>query len=96
MREYIESRKKGFYFSFKNASYALAVRLFSQQYPEVFGACKSWDEFFRRFDEELGFRYYASIVFEDIDFDRMDPDFINSLRSFLRKCSLDRVWTVLS
>lgn len=96
VREYIESRKKGFYFSFKNASYALAVRLFSQQYPEVFGACKSWDEFFRRFDEELGFRYYASIVFEDIDFDRMDPDFINSLRSFLRRHKSRNVFVILT
>lgn len=96
MREYIESRKTGLYFSFRNISYDLALKVFARQYPDVFHNCMTWERFFKCLDDKLGFREYASIVFEDVDFDRMDPEFINELRTFLKRHDSRNVFIILT
>ena len=96
LKEYLSTRKVGYYFSFKNVSFDLALKIFVQKYPDVFGDCNTWTEFFKRLDEKLGFRYYASIVFEDIDFDHMETKFIKNLKMFLRRHKTRNVFVILS
>lgn len=96
MRQYIDSRKTGLYFSFRNVSYDLALKMFTQRYLEMFDSCRTWGDFFRCLDDKLGFRYYASIVFEDVDFDRMDPRFIKNLRAFLKRHKSRNVFVILT
>ena len=96
MSQYLDSVKIGLYFSFRNVSYSLALKIFTQRYPEVFNNCRTWDDFFIQLDEKLGFRYYASIVFEDVDFERMDPGFIKNLRAFLKRHQSRNVFVILT
>ena len=96
MSQYLDSVKIGLYFSFRNVSYSLALKIFTQRYPEVFNNCRTWDDFFIQLDEKLGFRYYASIVFEDVDFDRMDLRFIKNLRAFLKRHKSRNVFVILT
>ena len=96
LKEYLDSRKVGYYFSFKNVSFNLALKLFVQKYPDVFGNCNTWTEFFSRLDETLGFKYYASIVFDDVDFERMEPKFIRNLKLFLKRHKTRNVFVILS
>lgn len=94
--QYIDSVKTGLYFSFRNVSYALALKIFTNGYPEVFSNCRTWGDFFIQLDEKLGFRYYASIVFEDVDFESMDPSFIKNLRAFLKRHQSRNVFVILT
>ncbi len=96
MSQYIDSTKTGLYFSFKNVSYGLALKVFTERYPDIFNNCRTWGDFFNQLDEKLGFRYYASIVFEDVDFDRMDPRFIKNLRAFLKRHKSRNVFVILT
>ena len=96
LTEYLESRKVGYYFSFKNVSFDLALKLFVQKYTDVFGNCSTWTDFFSRLDDKLGFRYYASIVFDDVDFERIEPKFIRNLMLFLRRHKTRNVFVILS
>ncbi len=94
--QYIDSRKTGLCFSFKNVSFGFALKIFTQRYPEMFSNCRTWGDFFTQLDEKLGFRYYASIVFEDVDFDRMDLRFIKNLRAFLKRHKSRNVFVILT
>lgn len=96
LTEYLESRRVGYYFSFKNVSFDLALKLFVQKYTDVFGNCSTWTDFFSRLDDKLGFRYYASIVFDDVDFERIEPKFIRNLKLFLRRHKTRNVFVILS
>lgn len=94
-KEYLKTRERGLYFSLKNVSSHLALRLFTSMYTDVFTDCSSWEEFFNQLDESLGFRFYSSIVFDDVVFSTMDESFSSSLRRFLERHSSRNVFVIL-
>lgn len=45
VQAYCKKHSESLYFSFANAEYALALKLFAQKYPHVFSDPNDWDEF---------------------------------------------------
>lgn len=94
-KEYLKTRERGIYFSFKNVSSHMALKLFTGMYTDLFTECSSWEEFFNQLDESLGFRFYSSIMFDDVVFSTMDESFSSSLRRFLERHSSRNVFVIL-
>ncbi len=93
---YLEEKDRGYHFSFRNVSTDLSLKMFTPKYPDIFSECCSWGDFFRQFDEKLGFRLYSSIVFDNVDFRILDRDFLTELRSFLRRHETRNVFVILA
>lgn len=93
--EYLKTRERGLYFSFKNVSSHLALKLFTDMHPEIFTECSSWDDYFYQLDESLGHRFYSSLVFDDVDFSTMDESFKTSLQYFLDRHKSRNVFVIL-
>ena len=92
---YCEAQKTYFYFSFKNISSTLALKIFPEKYPEVFDGCYSWDQFFDTLDDHIGNTRHAVLVFDDWDDRKIDDVFFNTLSNFLKKHSTRNVFAVL-
>ena len=88
--KYCSSRKTSYYFSFKNISTALALRLFPEYYPDILDECPDWECFFEKLRVHIGNTRQAVIVFDDWDERKIDESFLIS-KHYDIKDIVDRV-----
>lgn len=72
------------YFSFANLDTVLAPRIFSERYPAVFQACRTWEAFFDRL-YDYGIKKHCIIFFDDAAMRSDKDEFIEGLQRILRK-----------
>ncbi len=93
--DYCEGQKTYFYFSFRNISSDIALKIFTEKYHEIFNRCDSWDQFFDALDGHIGNTRHAVLVFDDWDDRKIDDVFFKTLSDLLKKHSTRNIFAVL-
>lgn len=93
--KYCSSRKTSYYFSFKNISTALALRLFPEYYPDILDECPDWECFFEKLRVHIGNTRQAVIVFDDWDERKIDESFLIELNNMLGKQEKRNIFAIL-
>lgn len=83
---YCAENKGSLYFSFKNIDAAFALCVFCEAYPNIFGICPSWHDFFEKL-KTYGKEKRPTVFFDNVG-DRNDKDdFYSELNLFLENNS---------
>ena len=91
---YCAENKDSLYFSFRNISAELALKVFAERYPNVFKACTTWTDFFDAL-EVYGKEKHPTIFFDDVGERNDKADFYAALKNFLDESSSCDVLVVL-
>lgn len=91
---YCAENKYSLYFSFRHISADLALKTFTERYPNIFNACSTWTDFFdvlRVYVKEKR----PTVFFDDVGERNDKSDFYTALKNFLDESSSCGVLVVL-
>ena len=81
---YCDLYPNALYFSFKNLDASLAPRVFASQYPDVFHACETWEDFLNQL-YDYGVKRHVVIFFDDAGARNDKDEFIQQLQRVLEQ-----------
>ena len=84
--QFCTEHKESFYFSFKNLDTAFALLVFCNAHPEIFGDCKSWNDFFGCL-KHYGNKKHPLVFFDNAGERNDKDDFYAALNNFLQSDS---------
>lgn len=91
---YCAENKDSLYFSFRHISSGLALKIFSERYPDVFKNCTTWTDFFDVL-RVYGKEKRPTVFFDDVGARNDKTDFYAALTNFLDESSSCDVLIVL-
>ena len=83
------------YFSFRNMSSDLALKLFSERHPDIFHECRDWKAFFYALHSHIGKSRQFSLIFDDWDEKRAGADFFGALSEMLKNHPARNIFVLL-
>lgn len=91
---YCAEYKNSLYFSFRHISADLALKTFTERYPNIFNACSTWTDFFDAL-RVYGKEKRPTVFFDDVGERNDKNDFYAALKNFLDDSSSSGVLVVL-
>lgn len=89
--QFCTEHKESFYFSFKNLDTAFALLVFCNAHPEIFGDCKSWNDFFGCL-KHYGNKKHPLVFFDNAGERNDKDDFYAALNNFCNRIAKQRLY----